>query len=250
METRHSRLSSAKRALHQLRRLMKPNCSPLSLPIQPDHCLRPSLWIRANSGSDHRVWHHQSGIRLEQQVPVKDVGLGTTVHQLAAKKLLQELDEGGRYLHSGEFGVDPQSEPGKFVDVVEREGVRVGLTFEVVGKWTSFVAVEVEESNFELRNSKLLRKGSAPLGFVFPSRLSTRSGVLPDFAFPSRKSRSSQYVRAVVDSLKSLYCSLGKLSGVRLPLGVWEIAVEKTDAWAVETAGEAVWNAVKAWASL
>lgn len=32
-------------------------------------------------------------------------------------------------------------------------------------------------------------------------------------------------------------------------LGVWEIAVEKTDAWAVETAGEAVWNAVKAWAS-
>ncbi|KAG6555075.1 hypothetical protein Mapa_003110 [Marchantia paleacea] len=61
-----------------------------------------------------------SGIGLELQVPVKDVGLGTTVHHLAAKKLLQELEDGGSYLHSGEFGVDPKTEPGKFVDFGER----------------------------------------------------------------------------------------------------------------------------------
>ncbi|KAG6555074.1 hypothetical protein Mapa_003109 [Marchantia paleacea] len=31
--------------------------------------------------------------------------------------------------------------------------------------------------------------------------------------------------------------------------GVWEMVVEKTDGWGVQTAGETAWNAVKTWAS-
>ncbi|KAL2614042.1 hypothetical protein R1flu_025734 [Riccia fluitans] len=98
-----------------------------------------------------------SGQTLELEIPVKDVGQGITVHQLAAKKLLKELEEGGSYLHSGEFGADPKDE-GEFADWVEREGVRVGTTFGLAGKWTSFVAVEnvahleqqLQEQEFEV----------------------------------------------------------------------------------------------------
>ncbi|KAL3678820.1 hypothetical protein R1sor_021776 [Riccia sorocarpa] len=81
------------------------------------------------------------GQRFEVEIPVKDVGRGVTVHQLAAKKLLKELLEGGSYLHSGKFGVDPKEES-KFSDWIDREGVRVGTTFGLASNWTSFVAVE------------------------------------------------------------------------------------------------------------
>ncbi|KAL3678817.1 hypothetical protein R1sor_021773 [Riccia sorocarpa] len=83
----------------------------------------------------------RTGQRYEVEIPVKDVGRGVTVHQLAAKKLLKELEEGGSYLHSGKFGIDPKEES-KFSNWIDREGVRVGTTFGLASNWTSFVAVE------------------------------------------------------------------------------------------------------------
>ncbi|BBN18567.1 hypothetical protein MPTK1_8g03530 [Marchantia polymorpha subsp. ruderalis] len=327
----------------------------------------------------------KSGIRLEQQVAVKDVGVGTTVHQLAAKKLLQELEEGGSYLHSGEFGVDPQSEPGRFVDVVEREGVRVGLTFGVAGKWTSFVAVEVKEPQFEPQqfesfcstsfqkvsraprcrmsissqyeradcsNCSLLERADvnsllsslsaslscdAELAMVKDDSLRSELSALVkpasarsrwlrssyssysmvasvgsdravsfgcrnssgsqsdsertqdskeskpyqllrlqafDGSFPSGSGEwATEIIKAFDEWVQQQKQGLDSAALVALPRemleklvasavaaaifevelndsrGVWEMAVEKTDAWGVETAGEAVWNAVKAWAS-
>jgi hypothetical protein len=65
-----------------------------------------------------------------------------TVHQLAARKSLQELEEGTGYLHSGRYGVDKERDRGTFDEWVERESVRVGLCSGLAGKWTSFLAVE------------------------------------------------------------------------------------------------------------
>ncbi|KAL3678821.1 hypothetical protein R1sor_021777 [Riccia sorocarpa] len=95
-----------------------------------------------------------SGLDLELVIQVKNVGDGTTVHQLAARKLMKELEEGGSYLHSGKFGANPKEES-KFMDWIEREAVRVGTTYGVAGKWTSFVAVDnVDglETQIESRN--------------------------------------------------------------------------------------------------
>ncbi|KAL2614045.1 hypothetical protein R1flu_025737 [Riccia fluitans] len=121
-----------------------------------------------------------SGLNLELEIPVKDVGEGATVHQLAARKLLKELEEGGSYLHSGKFGADPKEE-GKFMDWVEREAVRVGTTYGIAGKWTSFVAVEnvagleqqIQQREFD--GAEVPEAGSVSPGAMAFARMSTLS---------------------------------------------------------------------------
>jgi hypothetical protein len=61
---------------------------------------------------------------------------GDTIHQLAARKVLQELEDGVGYLHRGRNARE---------EWVKNEGVRVGLRYGVASKWTSFLAVQREE---------------------------------------------------------------------------------------------------------
>jgi hypothetical protein len=63
---------------------------------------------------------------------------GMTIHQLAARKILQELEQGSGYIHSG---VSKTANPGTFDEWVKREGVRVGVRYGLASKWTSFLAV-------------------------------------------------------------------------------------------------------------
>lgn len=95
---------------------------------------------------------------LEIEIPVHDAGTGETVHQLAAKKAVAELEMGRGWLACARASsASPQRKPGadtdagellkdkfegRFSDMVEREAVRLGVQFQVGGKWTSFVAVE------------------------------------------------------------------------------------------------------------
>jgi hypothetical protein len=92
-----------------------------------------SVWLRGTT---------PSGDELELEIEVSVVsGRQQTIHQLAARKILQELDEGTGYLHSGKYGIDKKKNPGSFDDWVKREGVRVGLKYGLASKWTSFLAV-------------------------------------------------------------------------------------------------------------
>jgi len=78
------------------------------------------------------------GLEVEivvQRVPVQ----GETVHQLAARKILQELKDGTSYVHGA---VDKERQPALLAKWVQKEGVRVGLKYGVASHWTSFVAVE------------------------------------------------------------------------------------------------------------
>lgn len=83
---------------------------------------------------------------LELAIPVTERATpGTTIHQLAARKAIQELEEGRGWVHSAKV---PQGALVKdvcktrFVELVEREGVRLRELYQVAGKWTSFVAMQ------------------------------------------------------------------------------------------------------------
>ncbi|KAL8769312.1 MAG: hypothetical protein Q9209_004694 [Squamulea sp. 1 TL-2023] len=83
---------------------------------------------------------------LELEIPVETLATpGQTIHQLAARKAIQELEEGRGWIY------EAKNESGKpikeryasrFDEMVQREAVRIGVQFQVGGKWCSFVAVK------------------------------------------------------------------------------------------------------------
>ncbi|VUC27986.1 unnamed protein product [Clonostachys rosea] len=83
---------------------------------------------------------------LSLEIPVAVLPTGsTTIHQLAARKEIIELDEGRGWLASaeGNDGTLLSEDYGDDLpELQKREAVRLGETFQVTGKWTSFVAVE------------------------------------------------------------------------------------------------------------
>ncbi|KAJ4384970.1 hypothetical protein N0V86_000575 [Didymella sp. IMI 355093] len=83
---------------------------------------------------------------LELEIPVQELQeKGSTIHQLAAKKAVSELEQGRGWLASArtnEGQLLKDAFEGRFSDMVEREAVRLGVQFQVGGKWTSFVATE------------------------------------------------------------------------------------------------------------
>jgi len=97
-----------------------------------------SLWLRGTTSS---------GDELALEIPVQGVlETGEAIHKLAARKILQELEEGTGYIHSGKYGVHKKLNPGTFDEWVQREGVRVGVKYGLASKWTSFVAIQTREA--------------------------------------------------------------------------------------------------------
>jgi hypothetical protein len=93
-----------------------------------------SVWLRGTT---------PFGDELELEIPVQVLPhSGETIHQLAARKMLQELEEGTGYIHSGNHGVNKETNPGTFDDWVDREGIRLGVEYGLASEWTSFVAVQ------------------------------------------------------------------------------------------------------------
>ncbi|OCT46229.1 von Willebrand factor type A domain containing protein [Cladophialophora carrionii] len=84
---------------------------------------------------------------LELEIPIQDVGTGETLHQLAAKKAVHELEHGRGWITEARDGngkLIKTAHEGKWDLIVEREAVRLGVLFQVGGKWCSFVAVDKE----------------------------------------------------------------------------------------------------------
>ena len=85
---------------------------------------------------------------LELRIPVETAEKpGKTLHCLAAKKAMQELEEGRGWLHDAkdiksENKLIKEAHSARFDEIVQREAVRLGMQFQVAGKWTSWVAVE------------------------------------------------------------------------------------------------------------
>ncbi|KAL8900275.1 MAG: hypothetical protein Q9192_001147 [Flavoplaca navasiana] len=83
---------------------------------------------------------------LELEIPVESISSpGQTIHQLAARKAIQELEEGRGWIYEAHDGNGkPVTElyASRFDEMVQREAVRIGVQFQVGGKWCSFVAVK------------------------------------------------------------------------------------------------------------
>lgn len=87
---------------------------------------------------------------LELEIPIQELPEpGRKIHQLAAKKAMQELEEGRGWTHDVK---DNQTTiPLKYLypswceENAQREAVRLGVQSQVGGKWCSFVAVSENE---------------------------------------------------------------------------------------------------------
>ncbi|KAI1016600.1 hypothetical protein LB505_006855 [Fusarium chuoi] len=90
---------------------------------------------------------------LELEIPITVVAeKDSVIHRLAARKEVKELEEGRGWLkHARDSDGKLLSEKydGHFSDMVEREAVRLGVKYQVGGKWCSFVAVEDNGSEVE-----------------------------------------------------------------------------------------------------
>jgi hypothetical protein len=86
---------------------------------------------------------------LELEVPIEILPEpSTTIHQLAARKAVQDLEEGRGWLY------DAKDQNGNLIKtrfssrmdaLVEREAVRLGEEFQVANRWCSFAAVKVKD---------------------------------------------------------------------------------------------------------
>ncbi|KAF9638775.1 putative von willebrand domain containing protein [Lasiodiplodia theobromae] len=86
---------------------------------------------------------------LELEIPVivasENEGKGETIHQLAARKAVRELEEGRGWLSEAVDATGSRLKEkmeGRWDEMIEREAVRLGVEFQVGGKWCSFVALE------------------------------------------------------------------------------------------------------------
>lgn len=86
---------------------------------------------------------------LALEIPIEVIAEpGQTIHQLAAKKTIQDLEEGRGWIYYAEdqVGVLVKNRyPAVFNELVKQEAVRLGEKFQVAGKWCSFVAVSAND---------------------------------------------------------------------------------------------------------
>ncbi|KAK4244258.1 von Willebrand factor A domain-containing protein 5A [Corynascus novoguineensis] len=112
---------------------------------------------------------------LELEVPVTVLpDKSEMVHQLAARRAVKELEEGrGWIFHAmdaaGEGTRLQDKYPGRFQDMVEREAVRLGVTYQVGGKWCSFVAIEDDDQEVDDQEQATIRPWVMPAAANLPS---------------------------------------------------------------------------------
>jgi hypothetical protein len=99
---------------------------------------------------------------LELEIPVQvRFEPDEMIHQLAARKATQELEEGQGWLadakaEDGTLAKDKY--PAKYGLLQRREAVRLGVEFQVGGKYCSFVAVEANEFEIAEKRKQALEK--------------------------------------------------------------------------------------------
>ncbi|KAI9640496.1 hypothetical protein NHQ30_011242 [Ciborinia camelliae] len=82
---------------------------------------------------------------VELSIPIEILPVpANTIHQLAARKATQDLEEGRGWIHNAKEnngGYLKDRFPSQFADIVKREAVRLGQQFQIANLWCSFVAV-------------------------------------------------------------------------------------------------------------
>jgi Vault protein inter-alpha-trypsin domain/von Willebrand factor type A domain len=100
---------------------------------------------------------------LALEIPVEVLSTpGETIHQLAAKKAVQDFEEGRGWI----FDAKDQDRvlikdrfPSCFEDLVKKEAVRLGEKYQIAGRWCSFVAVVANDSKIAAAHKRDTKVG-------------------------------------------------------------------------------------------
>ena len=128
-------------APHKIPALYPFNRTTVYLLLSPESSRKPLKSVVLRGTSEHGP--------LELEIPVQDVGRGVTIHQLAAKKAVHELEQGRGWITELKSEGKPlkSAYEGHWDLMVEREAVRLGVQFQIGGKYCSFVAVEKKDDD-------------------------------------------------------------------------------------------------------
>lgn len=186
-------------APHKIPSLYPFNRTTVYLLMSAESCQRKPKAVVLSATSEHGS--------LELVIPVQDVGTGETLHQLATKKVVQELEEERGWITeatSNDGKLLKAKFEGRWDEMVEREAVRLGVQFQVANKWCSFVAVNTNANSsddlpeYEMINDEKLghyeTAGNVSSPFLFPNAQYARK---PRFLH-SRQSTGSPSGRFVV----------------------------------------------------
>ncbi|CAG8613698.1 12258_t:CDS:2, partial [Ambispora gerdemannii] len=111
-----------------------------------------------------------SPIKLD--VKVDPVTLqGSKIHTLAARKLIQDLEEGASYLHADSTGKEKV-----FNNLVKKQIINLGITFSLASRHTSFLAIN-EKTNSEIARSETLKQKREVPGHV--RTFARKSAIIP-----------------------------------------------------------------------
>jgi len=84
-----------------------------------------------------------SGEKFQIQIPLEKIeAKPLTIHHLAAKALMSDLEAGRSWMHADKYQDYRRKDPIAFEQAVQREAETIGMDWSIVGKWTSFVAVD------------------------------------------------------------------------------------------------------------
>ncbi|GIJ88928.1 hypothetical protein Asppvi_007856 [Aspergillus pseudoviridinutans] len=87
------------------------------------------------------------------RIPIDDIGTGETIHQLAARKAMIELEEGHGWLAAATTNGNPFNNlhPGSKERIIGRECEKLGTQFQVTGKHCSFIALERDSTSDQMK---------------------------------------------------------------------------------------------------
>ncbi|KAI9655172.1 MAG: hypothetical protein M1821_005655 [Bathelium mastoideum] len=165
-------------------------------------------------------------LQLEIPVHILD-NAGETIHQLAAKKAVQELEEGRGWIVSAKDQTDgallKDKLPSQFSQMVEREAVRLGVQFQVGGKWCSFVAVEAGDEEAGEDSDKVTTDCSTYEFLDTKTKTGSRSGprrskeqVNPSQAARGFACKAKRTAKAQPPT-NAMFCSLPRLESRTTP---------------------------------
>lgn len=145
-------------APHKIPSLFAFSRTVVYLLMSPDTIQRNPTAVTLRATSEHGP--------LELEIPIEVLASpDQTIHQLAAKKAVQDLEEGRGWIYDAKDDTGMlvrDNHPSCFEDLVKNEAVRLGEKFQIAGKYCSFVAVAANGKEIPENESAILNEGFLP----------------------------------------------------------------------------------------
>ncbi|PSN70501.1 hypothetical protein BS50DRAFT_571725 [Corynespora cassiicola Philippines] len=168
-EEEHPKADEDRKMLESLKKVVQPTILQAPHEIPPLFPFnRTSVYLLISPAASHLVPKSillkgtSSSSQLQLEIPISERrSFDGVIHQLAARKAIQELEEGRGWVYNSrttEGEIIEQKYPEHYNALRIREATRLGVEFQVGGKYCSFVAVEANEAEIVERRKKVLER--------------------------------------------------------------------------------------------